>query len=223
MLRTLLNLLYKSYRSTHSDKRRVIFFNDIVSKLEHGRSCMHQKLIQQLSIEMRVIRLLVEGLRIIDCIFLCIDEPFFVALLLLGDDFLADFVEDFFFDEGKVATDVGRQNLLLNLFVLSFSVFLILLIPRHAIIEDQSLLSLTCLDLLSFVADFIVLQLAGPLLLPEIEEIVWDYKRLAVSSLLSVAIRKVDILLIEVLACTKVLLHDSKLIGKLLGSYLGRI
>ena len=172
---------------------------------------------------MRVIGLLVEGLRIIDCIFGCIDEPFFVALLLLGDDFLADFVEDFFFDGGKVATYVGRQNLLLNLFVLSFSVFLILLIPWHAIIEDRMLLSLTCFDLLSFAADFIVLQLAGPLLLPETEEIVWDYKRPAVSSLLSVAIRKVDILLIGVLVCTKVLLHDSKLIGKLLGSYLGRI
>ena len=223
MLRTLLNLLYKSYRTTNANKRRVSLFNNIVSKLEHGRSRVLQKLIQQLSIEIRVIRLLVEGIRIIDRIFGNIDEPFFVALFLLGDNFLADFVKDFFFDGGKIATDVGLQNLLLSLFVLSFAVFLILLIPWCAFIVDHSLLSLSCFDLLSFAADFVALQLAGPLQVPELEEIVWDYKLLADSSLLSVAIRKVDILPIGVLACTRVFIHDSKLIGKLVGSYLGVI
>ena len=118
-------------------------------------------MIQQLSIEIRVFWLLVDSTRTIGRILGCINAPFFVALLLFGDNFLADFVEDFFFDDGKIAADVERSNLLLlNLFVLSFSVFLILLTLWHAIIEVQSLLFLTCLDLLSFVADLNVFQLA---------------------------------------------------------------
>ena len=96
---------------------------------------------------MRVFRLLVEGIRTIEIILLCIDEPVFVALLLLGENFIADFVEDFFIDEGKLAADFGIQNLLLNFFDPSFSVSLILLIRWHA----------TCSDLLSFAADLIFL------------------------------------------------------------------
>ena len=122
---------------------------------------MRQKLIQQLIIEVRAFRLLVEGTRTIDSLLGGIDEPVFVALLLLCYHFLADFAEDFFFDEGRVAVGVGRLNVLVNLFVLSFWVFLDLLVRWHAIIEDQSFLFLIRFNALSFAANLIVLLRTG--------------------------------------------------------------
>ena len=122
---------------------------------------MCQKLIQQLIIEMSVFLWLVEGIRTINGLLGAIDEPVFVALLLLCHDFLADFAEYFFFDEGRLAVGICRLNVLFNLFVLSFWVFLYLLIRWHAIVEDQSFLFIIRLNALSFAANFIVLLQTG--------------------------------------------------------------
>ena len=59
------------------------------------------------------------------------------------------------------AVGVGRLNVLVNLLVLSFWVFLDLLVRWHAIIEDQSFLFLIRFNALSFAANLIVLLRTG--------------------------------------------------------------
>ena len=141
-----------------------------------------------------------------------------MTLLLLCDHFFADFAEEFCSEEGRLAVDVGRLNgLLPNWFVLSFWVSLNLLVRGHAVIEDQPLLFLIGFNPLSFVADLIVLRLlAGLPVRIGIEEIVRDYQRLVVSSLLSVIDGKVDMMLVGVVVYIKLLFHNVKPIRKLL-------